>query len=342
MEENRQRKAFTLVELLVVIAIIGVLVALLLPAVQSARESARRMQCTNNLKQIGLAIANYEVTNQHYPPGAVMFEGSMWSAFLLPFLEETAAKDVMVFGENSSGNWQWAFPSPYAELPSGDQFRNIRIIETVFETFRCPSAGLPAHQLDHTADGWWVMSRVPASYLGCVSGIANRQHPSMQTLRKADGVLYGVHKDQNDQPVQIKSITDGMSNTILVGEAAHDVFTQDERGDQQEPQQGNRKDHWYIGSDDIDTSPAMDLSEGLGSTGVAINLHKVIQRLAPGERPPLGFHTEAMQLSFSSEHSGGCQVALCDGSVRFISETIDAATWSNLGNREDGLRLSEF
>src|SRR5882724_1366526 len=84
----RRGSAFTLVELLVVIAIIGILVALLLPAIQAAREAARRSQCQNNLKQIGLAITNYESATKTLPPGAFLGEGSAWSAFILPYLEE--------------------------------------------------------------------------------------------------------------------------------------------------------------------------------------------------------------------------------------------------------------
>ena len=342
MDAHKKSSGFTLVELLVVIAIIGVLVSLLLPAVQSAREAARRMQCSNNLKQIGLAVAVYESANKQYPPGALMYEGSMWSAYLLPFIEQEAAKAQMVLGENSLGNWQWASPTPYASLPRDDSFRNIIIVQTVFETFRCPSMGLPQHQLDKSADGWYVMERVPASYLGCASGIAVSQSPSEKWLRRADGVLYGVHKDGSDPSVRMGDISDGMSNTMLVGEAVHDAERQEVKGGTSEPQNGNRKDHWYIGSDDVDTSPAMDLSEGLGSTGVPINFQKVLQPFAPSDRLPPTIDMQKVQLSFGSTHQGGCQAVLCDGSVRFINESIDPVTWSNFGNREDGQTLRDF
>jgi prepilin-type N-terminal cleavage/methylation domain-containing protein len=340
---RRSRCAFTLVELLVVIAIIGILIALLLPAVQAAREAARRTQCSNHLKQLGLAVATYENANLVFPPGNYMHEGSMWSCFLLPYLEETAAKAQMVLGENTRGNWQWASPSPYDKLPTGDEYRNIAICETYFDTFRCPSADLPTHQLDKSADGWYVMRRVPASYLGCVSGIAEQQHPSEQFMRMADGVLYGVSKEpKTDFTIKMQDIADGTTNTILFGEAVHDAAEQERVGGDGEAQAGSRKDHWYVGSDDIDTSPSMDHSEALGSTGVPMNLQNVLKNLAPGERPPPGYNVQKLQLSFGSEHSGGCQVALCDASVRFINESVDPATWSGLGSREDGRALGDF
>ncbi len=91
-------RGFTLVELLVVIAIIAILIGLLLPAVNSARESARRAQCLNNLKNIGLAVKNYETAFKQFPAGASATEGGMWSAFILPYLEETATWDIIAKG----------------------------------------------------------------------------------------------------------------------------------------------------------------------------------------------------------------------------------------------------
>jgi prepilin-type N-terminal cleavage/methylation domain-containing protein len=115
---NRRRlAAFTLVELLVVIAIIGVLVALLLPAIQAAREAARRSQCSNNLKQVGLAMLNYESANKHLPPGALMNEGSAWSIYLLPYLEETKTLNLTKIGDNNRFNSQWGHPGGPTTTP---------------------------------------------------------------------------------------------------------------------------------------------------------------------------------------------------------------------------------
>jgi prepilin-type N-terminal cleavage/methylation domain-containing protein len=331
---SRAARGFTLVELLVVIAIIGILVALLLPAVQAAREAARRSQCQNNLRQIGLAVLNYENASRTFPMGATLFEGSTWHAFILPFIEDAALKDLMTFGENASGNWQWAQPGPYT-YPLVPPYQNIQPLETVIPIFRCPSAGMPDHQYDVSADGWHVMNRVPGSYLGCASGIQIRQGtgaPSLLGYPTADGVLYGTDKDQKEPVVEIRHIADGTSKTILVGEAVHDVAAQNESGTRAENLQGSRKDHWYIGSDDIDTTSS-DLSEVLGSTGVPPNLHRSPQKYNCVEFSPGSAECQALQLSFGSEHSGVVQVVLCDGSVHAINEGIDAAAWRAWGTR---------
>ena len=346
------REGFTLVELLVVIAIIGVLVALLLPAIQAAREAARRSQCSNNLKQIGLACLNYESSKKTLPPGAYILEGSMWSAFLLPYLEETKSMDRMRI-EEGNVNSQWAHPSPYADsMKLGESFRNVVICEVPFASFRCPSAALPPHQVDNTADNWWVMKRSPASYLGVASGLAFNQLPESEQLRAADGVIFGImnpfvlraqpnSKKDGEEPVKMTWIEDGTSNTLMVGEAVHDVEAQDGIGASR-PEQipGDHKDHWIIGSDDIDTSPGSDLSEALGSTGVGINLHR--QKIGANGQDvcfnPPSRGCQALQISFGSEHPGVVQVVYCDGHVASIEEAIDPRTWSDAGTRASQFR----
>ena len=106
LRKRHRSRAFTLVELLVVIAIIGVLVALLLPAIQAAREAARRAQCSNNLKQIGLAILNYESTKKHLPPGALVNEGSAWNVYLLDFIEQSTNMQLTKIGDSAAFNSQ--------------------------------------------------------------------------------------------------------------------------------------------------------------------------------------------------------------------------------------------
>jgi len=350
--DRRRRQAFTLVELLVVIAIIGVLVALLLPAVQAAREAARRSQCMNNLKQVGLAMNNYEGTHKHLPPGALMNEGSAWSAYLLSYLEGGNAFKQLKIGDNKAFNSQWGHSGgPYADaklLPENE--RNIQVIETVMQPYRCPSVGLPEHQLDVTATKWYIMKRSPVSYLGVASGLVVRQyesgdvyflkgHPKPEDgnafFDGADGVLYGIDKDDtSDKGVKLSWIEDGTSNTVMVGEAVHDYVTQENIGGNGEDAAGNRKDHWWGGSDDIDTSPGSDLSEFLGSTAVAVNF----QRGTPEEHqqwcsPADSTKCQSLQLAFGSEHPGIVQMVFCDGHVEQIQEDIDALTWSNYGTR---------
>jgi prepilin-type N-terminal cleavage/methylation domain-containing protein/prepilin-type processing-associated H-X9-DG protein len=349
---RRGRRAFTLVELLVVIAIIGVLVALLLPAVQAAREAARRSQCANNLKQVGLAMLNYEAANKHLPPGALMNEGSAWSAYLLPYIEGGNAFRSLKIGDNKAFNSQWGHSGgPYTDaklLPENE--RNIQIIETVMPTYRCPTVGLPEHQLDVTATKWYIMKRSPVSYIGVASGLVAKQYESGAVYflkghpktgdggdgndyyEGADGVLYGIDKDDvSDKGVKLE---DGTSNTVMVGEAVHDFVTQENIGGNGEHAAGDRKDHWWGGSDDIDTHPGSDLSEFLGSTAVAINYH----RGTPEERqqwcsPADSAKCQAIQLAFGSDHTGIAQMVFCDGHVEQIQEEIDALTWSNYGSR---------
>jgi prepilin-type N-terminal cleavage/methylation domain-containing protein/prepilin-type processing-associated H-X9-DG protein len=350
---GRRSLAFTLVELLVVIAIIGILVALLLPAIQAAREAARRSQCQNNLKQIGLAILNYETATKTLPPGAFLGEGSAWSAFILPYLEEGNAFNWLTIGENDQGNYQWANSGPYADASKLDKYhRNIIVVETPMSVYRCPSAGLPEHQTDRSSDGWWVMRRSPASYIGVVSGLETRQHPSWRMrLQKApvenpffpgvDGVLVGLdHDTEAKTRIKMRMITDGASKTGLVGEAVHDIETVEEEGatvNEQKP--GSRQDHWWGGSDDIDTTldssnPYRDLSEMLGSTGVPINFQKTpsVHKAwcaGSGESP----ECQKLQLGFGSKHSGITQMVFCDGHVESVQEDIDAQLWSDYGTR---------
>ena len=353
IRERRSNTAFTLVELLVVIAIIGILVALLLPAVQSAREAARRMSCANNLKQLGLATLNYESTNRHFPLGAAANEGSMWSYYVLPYVEGGVSYEAANIIERSGvANYQWGNPSgPYNDLSAlPENIRtNTALQETVFPTLQCPSIELRP-QLDVAADNFYVMQRVPASYLGSATGIVDNGYTaicdedviSTRTGRYAseptrfgdlDGVLYSWSK------VRVGQIVDGTSNTMLIGEAVHDVEAQELIGGTREPDQGNRKDHWAIGSDDIDISRdgahGLDVSECLGSLAVPINYQNEFPNntacTSPGS--PSSTDCQRVQLAFGSVHPGGFQMVRCDGSVDFIQEDIDADVRTELGTR---------
>ncbi len=336
------RRGFTLVELLVVIAIIGLLVALLIPAVQSARGAARRIQCTNNLKQIGLALQNHHDAVRTLPLGAALTEGAMWSAFVLPYMEEESLRDLVILLEHN----QYAHNQPFYSYPVTDPFfRNLVACETVIPVYRCPSAGLPEHMRDQGQDStYYIQQRVPGSYIACASGIATSQVSSKvlgvnhRWLEKMDGVMWGLTigspKDARDL-VSFRKIEDGLSKTIAVGEAVTDfqkiLELSTGRGNGYpgpEPTSGNRKDHWYIGSDGIDGPGIGDPSEALGSTGVRPNLP-----IRPDPCKSSSPACQALQLSFSSQHPGITQVVMCDGSVRPIQEDIAAVVWSKMGTR---------
>jgi prepilin-type N-terminal cleavage/methylation domain-containing protein/prepilin-type processing-associated H-X9-DG protein len=341
-----RREGFTLVELLVVIAIIGVLVALLLPAVQAAREAARRSQCLNNLKQIGLGAQNYHGVFERFPWGAVNHEGSLWSYYTMPYMEQGTIMNLTNLGakngELTDDGLQWAYPGPYnrTTIMADKGSRNLIACETNVSVYQCPSAGFsPNGQYDISHDGWHVMQRQPCSYIGNASGLVINQNGIEPVLlnrhdkmKKLDGVLFGQSE------VGLKHITDGSSNTLLVGEAAHDTAEVDRvGGTQSESGLGNRKDHWYFGSDDVDTGPSYDLSEALGSTAVPINFqNQGGAALCTTVSSP---ECQKLQLSFGSLHPGGMNAVKCDGSVEFINESIDEIAWRDLGTRDSRLTV---
>ncbi|HEV7224328.1 MAG TPA: DUF1559 domain-containing protein [Pirellulales bacterium] len=197
------RRAFTLVELLVVIAIIGLLVALLLPAVQAAREAARRSQCCNNLKQIGLAAQNYHDLMRSFPPGycaSVPYvdgandtrAGWGWGAFILSYLEQDAART----------NINFSLP---VEAP-----QNAKVVQTGLAVYLCPSDGAPVAPFSvPNSGGAAVAAAAASSYAACVGG----DESSVSDAAGA-GIFY------RNSGTRFGDITDGASTTILVGERA--------------------------------------------------------------------------------------------------------------------------
>jgi prepilin-type N-terminal cleavage/methylation domain-containing protein/prepilin-type processing-associated H-X9-DG protein len=324
MNERPQppRRAFSLVELLVVIAIIALLLALLMPAVQGAREAARRTQCGNNVKQIGLAIQSFHASQAGLPAGTGWVlpakgdaHGIGWTAFILPQLELQPIADVIDWNRPDGSQWAAGspgIPDPQPTSPNASH-RQIWACSQVIPVFRCPSSAAPQHAYNRSSyDRWVVWRRAPANYLGCGSGVLATQndkkwsklHEKAYGMVALDGLLY------SDSQITFDGVPDGLSNTLLVAEAEPVGFevapgTVEARG---------TKDHWAIGGDDPDVN--CDHSEFLGSTGVRMN-------------------DLTQELSFSSRHSGGVQGVMADGSVHFFSESIDDATWRRLGNRKD-------
>lgn len=201
--DRGRRRGFTLVELLVVIAIIGVLVALLLPAVQAAREAARRTKCLNNLKQIGIAMHNYHDTHGRLPN--VRRDASFtWMVSMLPFAEQTALYD------------EWKFPASY-----NSQTQRAR--ETKLDMYYCPSrrAASSAPILNENMDGGTATTGVPGDYVGCTGDSSKCTNDYW--VNGANGVFYVFQSmaegTSGTRPgARFADIIDGTSNTVMIGE----------------------------------------------------------------------------------------------------------------------------
>ncbi|MFO0902291.1 MAG: DUF1559 domain-containing protein [Pirellulales bacterium] len=310
---QRPNRAFTLVELLVVIAIIGILVALLLPAVQAAREAARRMSCSNNLKNLGLAMHNYHDTLGSFPYGFSDLE-AFWTAPILPYIEQRPLYDTLIFQESGVGNWD-----------SGSA--NTDACATLVQTFRCPSMAVPQFL---TNQG--IPNRVPVSYRACagsdvfsddISTIPSSAPAGARALEEINlnGMFWG------NSGVRIGEVLDGTSNTILIGESLTDPnFVKDGQG----------MDYWQFGSPQTGGWVSGGLggteySEGLGSTGPKMNA-----RRDPTQSGVI------MEMSFGSYHPQGAMFVFADGSVRFISQTVDLPLYRALGSRMNGEVIGNY
>jgi prepilin-type N-terminal cleavage/methylation domain-containing protein/prepilin-type processing-associated H-X9-DG protein len=315
----KMRTAFTLVELLVVIAIIGILIALLLPAVQAAREAARRGQCQNHLKQIALSAHNYESVYGSFPPGVTMlqfpsaprYRGVTLFVYLAPFIEQG----------NVTSEWNLADPLVNTTLPApGAGSRTA----TVVPSFTCPSDLIPSNPVDTGSNRWYALT----SYGG--NGGRRSYDPAAATN---DGVFFvigpGSQTAPTGKPVRAADILDGLSNTSLLGERSHYDPNNDAAAATVSP-------------------PGGSFANKMGQIGYWANSGG---RLAAGdvsmsafapinyEVPATGAVYADMELrvnAFGSLHPGGANFALGDGSARFLRETISAAVLERLCMRRDG------
>ena len=199
----RGRSAFTLVELLVVISLIGILVGLLLPAVQAAREAARRMQCQNNLKQIGLAVHNYETTYRQFPwvnANSTLSGGSLFVA-VLPYMEQSNAFKLYDFTKSNR--------DPFNQL----------VVSQQLPFYYCPSDARRRVVPSCSSDA----GRAPGTYAACIGSRDYNQYWSFfETPRPSlDGMI--VYSDTVDRRTRHASVTDGTSNTFLIGETAYNL-----------------------------------------------------------------------------------------------------------------------
>lgn len=290
-----RRKAFTLVELLVVIAIIGILIALLLPAVQAAREAARRMSCSNNLKQIGLGLHMYHDTNRCLPPGWIAFDPSSgqphwsgepgwgWAARLLPFMEQTALYKSLIH-----------FDRPITDPVNAD----ARVTE--LSVFRCPSdAGEGTFVLE--GGGLYVGSGsfspvelAVGNYLGVFGTLDFHEVCPNGDCDGGGPIVF-------QKSVRFRDITDGLSQTFVVGERS-------------------RK-----------------LAPGTWVGSVTGGQHAPARIVGVATYPPNSEENEQHYFhNFSSRHPSGTHFLSADGSVKLITETIDAQIYHSLCTRSGG------
>jgi prepilin-type N-terminal cleavage/methylation domain-containing protein len=316
---GRGRQAFTLVELLVVIAIIGVLVALLLPAVQAAREAARRMSCTNKLKQLGLALHNYHDTHRTFPPGVLLFgsgancppmggtneTGASWLVLLLPYLEQQPLYQQFNFHQRFVGRFNLINQSPNGPW----QFQPLALV-------KCPS------DPKAIANGSVVTNYVGVAGGGC-NGLTNCGNLPAPDCEGAAGRLYfsnGVFfKNSN---VRLANITDGTTNVYLLGETNYMRVPSDANV-------GTNYPSWAAGAD-------------LRVPAINSSYQTMAAAVLPINSPALPTDSGGFMRLFGSHHVRGCNMTLADGSTRFVSDNINLQTHRLLGARDDGIALGDF
>ena len=313
-----QKRGFTLVELLVVIAIIGILIALLLPAVQAAREAARRMSCSNNLKQLGLALHNYHDTHKRFAPGAIHMTsatppencrdanwGATWILMVLPFVEQSTLQDQYNFSLRArTGN---------ATTPNNSVTReNVAALA-------CPSHDRLTGRLTQDFDGF-----AKGNYAACAGAgrIINVSDYNDRSLR-------GVFSAVRQYGARFAEITDGSSNVVMLSELVADNTGGDMRGAWgwcAGPMFSGRANCGGARIFTPSTKQFMDCSHYASNDTSNTSFHV---RNNPDAEVDGG-------VGARSYHPGGVHVCLADGSVRFLSETIEQTLYLNLLAIGDG------
>ncbi len=306
----RNRHGFTLVELLVVIAIIAILIALLLPAVQAAREAARRVQCSNHFKQIGIALHNYHAAQNKFPLGELyvhtqwnphgleQYYAKGWGVRILPYIEQ-----LQLSHDFSNENGIWGIYGPNL----------IDLGLNRIQIFQCPSD--QQDELIHVGSNanTYTNISIPGSNVGIAFYKTNAGGVIDTVTRwKPGSGLYQCHNVNgngmllNIVPIRIRDVFDGTSNTLMVGEVT---------GGEAGSNEGLQWVHWNI------------FSTANGINGL-------------GTIPGVGAYKNIAELSFSSHHPGGCHFQMADGSVHFMSENIDQMVLSAATTRAGGEAFS--
>ena len=326
------RTGFTLVELLVVIAIIGILVGLLLPAVQAAREAARRMQCSNNLKQLSLSLHNYESANKRFPCGfsdnfntvVVGRDGGWaWASGVLPYIEQSALYATL--------DTRFA---PYGTVGtvSDAAGMNNRATATVLSAFRCPSDISPPTAAINSGSPGGTPTIAVTSYCGVIGPhdgqLCDTSANPVRTGNRNTGLL-AVNANR-----KFGDISDGTSNVFAIGEVSYRPLDANSNGSIRQ---------FVLGS--VLTGGNVNCANsGSGTNGAHLHVRSTRKKL---NGPYVG---GSKHLAFHSYHTGGANFAMCDGSVQFVSENIQHTNtdfvagaapvfglYQRLGSMNDGL-----
>jgi len=370
-------QAFTLIELLVVIAIIGILIALLLPAVQKIREAAARMSCSNNLHQVGLAVHNFHDTFGYLPtagsadgrpysggpwPNANVGEGTNWSVYLLPFIEQGNIYTKLTF----TGDSGWTSNPP----PAGSSaVNNVAIAgNAVIKIYRCPSDPKPdlirndSDVRDSTGNETILVSR--NSYVA-IAGAVNKLDTAGQFLESrntdttswdpAFGITaWGGMISPDYQKITFTNISDGLSNTMMISEQADQLKAVDQSGNIVNDQYSvtSTGGGLFRGHSNGQTngqvnapSPSMD-ARGQTYTTIRYGINQKTGWTCGMPQPKIGagvcgggagyWNSEGANVPLVSNHTGGVNALFGDGSVHFLGNNTDLFTLACLATRDDG------
>jgi prepilin-type N-terminal cleavage/methylation domain-containing protein/prepilin-type processing-associated H-X9-DG protein len=325
------RRGFTLIELLVVIAIIAVLIALLLPAVQAAREAARRAQCINNLKQVGIAMHNYHDVAGSLPPGHRASIAGTWQMFILPYIEGNAGYNAYnMYGSYLLPN---GTKSPFTDLRYGGPIQ-LTVTRSRLNTLTCPSdqpVAVPAynnlteHNYAVNFGNAGMFQELTTNYAGVASPT-----PAGQYL---GGTWLGAPFSDSDisfypsrqRTYNLSTITDGTSNTLMAAEV---IQSQDS---------SIRGFTWWGDAATFETwlapnSPLPDMTQGYCST--------IFPKIALPNPPCANTSVQGPTYGSRSRHPGGVNTLFCDGSVKFIKNSININIWRALSTTQGGEVIS--